>query len=84
MIDVKINMIPYGIKIAEHEICSIKIVNDGTGNKEIGNYIVNIKESGGFSNRNYNLYIEDHYRADGIMELLRKIIETFKFVKNGG
>ncbi|HUS49555.1 MAG TPA: hypothetical protein VMZ91_05285 [Candidatus Paceibacterota bacterium] len=38
MIKITVELIPYGIKEASHEIASMIIANDGTGTHELGNY----------------------------------------------
>lgn len=38
MIEVKINLIPFGMRERERQIGFVKIWNDGTGTLEVGNY----------------------------------------------
>jgi len=47
MIEVKINLVPFGMREGERQIGYIKLCNDGTGNTEFGNYRYEISDDSG-------------------------------------
>jgi hypothetical protein len=63
LIDIKIDLVPFGIEEYRKCIAGVEIVNDGTGSAEEGNY--NITFSDGMIVR-----VEKHRRAHDIYTLL--------------
>lgn len=73
MIEIKIDLVPFGFHSASRQIGFIKISNDGTGNAEIGNYRYEI-------NDDYDrLIVSGEYkgfkRGKGIFLLLKEILD---------
>jgi hypothetical protein len=75
MIEVKIDLVPFGIRNAARQIGYIKIVNDGTGNAEIGNYYYEVEDeyfkviaTGEYKN---------FHREEGIFSLLEKVLNDY-------
>lgn len=72
MIEVRINEVPYGNYDKAHDIAECVIIDDGTGNKEIGNY-------------QYFLYIDNELvdegklinfeRQQGVWTLVKEILD---------
>lgn len=72
MIIVEIKVIPRGDHSKTKNLCQIEIVNDLSGDEEIGNYDFVI------SSPNLDRYedrVEKHERRDGVLVLLRKVLE---------
>jgi hypothetical protein len=63
MIDIKVNLVPFGIEEHKREIAGIIIANDGTGSYYKGNY--NVRFADGMDVR-----VEGHFRGDDIYHLL--------------
>jgi len=72
MIEVKINLVPYGVYDAAHQIGYIKIWNDATGTAEIGNYGYEIKND--YGDLIVSGEYKDHKRGAGIFILLKDIL----------
>ncbi len=73
MLEVKINLVPFGDYSNEKQIGYIKIWNDGTGNVNIGNYRYEIIEEGGeiINSGQYKGF----YRSKGVFLLLNEILD---------
>jgi len=73
MIEVKIDLVPFGIYSSTRQIGFIKIVNDATGNAEIGNYKYELRDD------RDNIILSGEYkgfkRAGGIFLLLKEILD---------
>ena len=74
MIEVKINIVPYGNRFYEENIYTIQICNDGTGTIDYGNYKYEIL--GGIVTPKGK--VKHHKRADGVLELLRLVLNDKK------
>lgn len=72
MVEVKVNIVPFGFKDLKKEIGSMKIINDGTHKKrpEYGNYVIKIDDK--------EIKITDHKRSDGIWVLIKRALEELK------
>lgn len=46
MIRVTVELVPFGVEKAKRTIATMEIVNDGTGDRELGNYVATIRETG--------------------------------------
>jgi hypothetical protein len=72
MIEVKIDLIPFGIHNAARPIGHIKIWNDGTGDAKIGNYGYEISDD------YFEVIKEGEYknfsREEGVFKLLKNIL----------
>ena len=73
MIEVKINLIPFGDYKYEKQIGYIKIWNDGTGSYEIGNYGYEVIDEDGevINSGQYKGF----YRSKGVFLLLNEILD---------
>ena len=73
MIDIKIDLVPFGFYSSKRQIGFINITNDATGNVEIGNYKYRIEDG------NDNIILEGTYkgfkRNKGIFLLLKEILD---------
>lgn len=72
MIEVKINIVPFGIREREKQIGYIKLWNDGTGSNKTGNYGYRITNDRGIDIEGG---LKGFSREDGVFELLKKVLE---------
>lgn len=83
MIRVKIELVPFGDESKVTTIGELKIVNDGTGTKDIGNYIFEAKDIDDIGCGLSQMYIiaqgqvKNHNRATGVWPLLKVIFGSF-------
>ena len=75
MLDVKIDLVPFGDESMRNEIIHIVITNDGTGNPEIGNYNVEISKPFAHSHK---FTIKSYDRSRGILALIGEIGKAVK------
>jgi hypothetical protein len=72
MLEIKVNIVPFGIKEAKRELFDIKIWNKGDGSNEVGNYGYKITD-------NKTLEIKGDYddfdRKRGALSLLKEILQ---------
>lgn len=70
MLRVTLDIIPFGSEAHRRTIGTLEIINDGTGDRDTGNYDVSID---GRTAR-----VEDHDREDGAWVLLRRALEALE------
>lgn len=70
MLEIKVNLIPYGDRSLERTIESLIIYNDGTGRADYGNYVVKYKGKEVAT-------VKNHYRPLGSLELLRRALNEY-------
>ncbi len=73
MIEVKINLVPFGQQDYTKQIGYIKIWNDATGTAEIGNYGYEIIEESG--EVIHSGQYKGFYRSKGVFLLLNEILD---------
>lgn len=71
MLEVKVYMVPFGIREAQEEISSIRIWNKGNGNIEIGHYGYEITDSKGLKIEGN---MDGFSRGEGALNLIKKIL----------
>lgn len=77
MLRIKIELVPYGDESKVKQIGQIKIVNDGTGNIDNGNYIFEAKDIDDIGCGLAQMYIhkqgmiKNHNRHNGFWELIK-------------
>ena len=71
MLQVTIEKVPYGMQFAKTEIYTLEIVNDKTGNSDIGNYDVELYANGRLKQ---TTRVEGHNRADGALKLVGRAL----------
>jgi len=74
MIEVKIDMVPFGVEKNRNQIGYIKIWNDATGDSEIGNYGYRIIAESGKVKKEGKY--KNFQRNKGIFELLQAILNN--------
>jgi len=73
MIEVKINLVPFGQRNYERQIGFIKLWNDGTGNPETGNYKYEITNDRGLDIKGE---LKDFPRKEGAFTLIKEILNS--------
>jgi len=72
MLEVKIYMVPFGIREAQRELFSIKIWNKGHGSTDIGDYGYEIT---GDKDLEIKGDLDKYERKNGALVLLKEILE---------
>lgn len=73
MIEVKINLVPFGQRDYEKQIGFVKLWNDGTGNYEVGNYKYEITNDRGLDIKGE---LKDFSRREGVLSLIKEILDS--------
>lgn len=74
MIIIKVEIWPFGDESAAREIARGKIINDGTGNKELGNYNAEFYEWP-WQGPVLGDRVEGHYRKSSVWLLIKKALK---------
>jgi hypothetical protein len=73
MIEIKIDLVPYGNVSKERRIGIVQVANDGTGRGGIGNYSVRLTDENGSIRL---AAVRNHKRVDGIYPLLARAFKA--------
>jgi hypothetical protein len=71
MIRVTVELIPFGDEEGKKIIGTMNIVNDGTGDQEIGNYMARME---GVLGKEKTVQIKNHIRQEGVWRLIRRAL----------
>ena len=74
MIEISVNLIPYGDRTNEVSIGKITVINDGTGTSAIGNYKVIVEDCRGKVSK---FKIDDFERNKGAFNLMELILKKY-------
>ena len=73
MIDINLDIVPFGFESQRRSIGRIQVINTGTGTKEFGNYKIVITDKG----QNYTFFLDKFKRDLGIFVLLELALEKY-------
>ena len=76
MISVSVDIDPYGISELRRPVCNMKIVNDGTGTDEYGNYRVEYYSDDGTRE---TAQVKEFCRDLGALALVERAIYMLRF-----
>ena len=76
MLKITIELYPHGDKDNSQKIGEATIINDGTGTKELGNYMVSLAEFGGYPGLDNGKVMDFDRKDRGPWELLREAIDA--------
>ena len=70
MLEIKVSLVPHGDRRGERVIEKFIVYNDGTGDSEFGNYVVEYEgEEVGV--------VKSHKRSEGALELIRRALNNY-------
>jgi len=72
MLEVKIDLVPYGVRDWTKQIGYVKIWNDATGNHDVGNYGFEVRDEDNTVIRTGEY--KGHKREDSVFHLLKDIL----------
>lgn len=68
MLRITVEIVPFGSEGSKRKLAEVEVVNDGTGDKHLGNY--DVRWNGINVGR-----VEDHWRAEGYLPLVKRVME---------
>jgi len=70
MLEVKVDLIPFGQEKHRRTIASMTIINDGTGTHDVGNYKYTLKDRSKIRRGT----LKKHHRRESVFQLIKKIL----------
>ena len=74
MIRVTVELVPFGNEERKKVIGIMNIANDGTGDREIGNYEARLEDDRGTEG---TVFVKNHIRQEGVWRLIRRALIEF-------
>lgn len=71
MIRVRVEFVPFGDEKLAHEVCKLKVWNDGTGTSQRGNY-----QYEAIGEKAYVGAVDDFNRSLGLLRLLYEVLDS--------
>lgn len=75
MLRIKVELVPFGNEELAREIGQVKIVNDGTGNYQLGNYKYELSDE----TTKIKGELKEHNRLQSVFKLLQAVLNKAMF-----